>query len=371
MPIEIEQALDTAAPLRRPAAVRNRKTAKLTAQERMFLTQQLALLLETGTNLHSALVALAKQTQRKQVTQLIEGLASRVEGGGRFAAALAEHPDCFDRTFVNVIAASESGGFVHEALEQLRQIDGQRLQMRRELVNAFTYPAFLLSFSVAVVVFVLVVVFPKFESMFARIANELPATTRMLMTASDLIIDSWMALVVAVAACIAAIWFALQSTPGRQWIDRFKLQCPGIRQLFVELYLVQSLRVLSLSLTNGVNLVEALGACTETVKNQSYRRFLGDVQTKVEQGEGIGSGFSGNPIVPELVQQMIVTGERSGNLAIVTDRVASFYEERLTDRLAMLSRLAEPLMLVVMGGIVGVIIASLVLPIFKLSGSVH
>lgn len=359
----------------RPSAVaapapRPRWGARVSASDRLFFAEQLGLMLANGLNLHAALTALARQAQKPPLRELVDDLAAQVEAGKSFSYALAQHPNVFDTTWVSLVAASESGGFVHEVLEQLARTEEKQRELRSHVASALSYPVFLLLFSLAVVVFVLVVVFPKFGSMFGSIRDQLPATTLALMWASEVLTDYWLYLlaVLSLAAWGLSQWLA--SPAGRYLIDGWKLRLPGIRQIAVELYLVQSFRVLGLSLHHGVNVPDALAACRDVVANVRYAAFIHDVERRVQEGGGIAAAFERTDFIPPLVRQMVATGEETGNLATVLTRIASFYERELGKRLDLVSRLAEPVMLLVMGIVVGVLVSSLILPIFKLSRAV-
>ena len=343
---------------------------RITVRDRMVFTEQLALLLETGVSLYQALEALKKQTANAAMIDLIDRLNAEIAAGKSFSQALQQHPAAFSASYVNLIAASEQGGFMHEVLDQLRQMEEKREQLRNTLVSAFSYPAFLLVFSAAVVVFVLVFVFPKFGTMFASIHDQLPATTRFLMALSDLLRSYWIPGCIVAALSLVALNRWLATPSGTERLDRLKLGVPLVRDIFAQLYLVQMLRVMSLSLANGVTVMDTLNACKELIQNSVFRRFIGGIENRVHEGGGIAAGFAAASFVPAVARQMIATAEETGNLARVTGRVADFYELELEKRLATLSRMAEPLMLVVMGLVVGLLVSSLILPIFKLSRAV-
>ncbi|MBT8066137.1 MAG: type II secretion system F family protein [Gammaproteobacteria bacterium] len=343
---------------------------KAGAAERMFFTEQLALLLETGESLYGALTTIVKQTENKDMREAVEKIALDISEGKSFAGALNAHEDIFPSTYVNLVAASESGGFMHEVLLQLLNMDEKREQMRTTLVSAATYPLFLITFSLAVVVFVLVVVFPKFGTMFASIYDQLPASTKILMGASDMIRDYWYALAAGLGGIFLGFRQWMTSAAGTARIDHMKLHAPGIRDIFTQIYLVQSLQVLSLSINNGVSVMESLEACRDVVKNTLFRKMIQDVEESVQAGAGVAAGFENSTFLPDLAKHMIATGEQTGNLGKVAGRICDYYETQLGKKLDALSKLAEPIMLLIMGVVVGVHVSSLILPIFKLSRAV-
>ena len=338
--------------------------------DRMFFTEQLALLLETGESLYGALMTIVQQTENAKMREIVEQVALNVSEGQPFGVALSQHEAVFSSTYVNLISASEAGGFMADVLQQLLEMDRKREQLKNTLVSAATYPAFLIVFSLAVVVFVLVVIFPKFGTMFESIADQLPMSTKALMAVSDVLRENWWLLLSALAVFVVGARAWLTSENGRKRIDHIKVHWPGVRDIFTQIYLVQSLQVLSLSLTNGVSVMDSLDACRDVVKNSVFRDLIRNIEEKVQAGQGVAAGFAEAAFLPDLAKHMISTGEQTGNLGKVTGRIAEYYESQLTKKLEALSKLAEPIMLLVMGVIVGVLVSSLILPIFKLSRAV-
>jgi type II secretory pathway component PulF len=346
------------------------RTKQISAKERKFFTEQMALLLETGSSMQASLQALLRQLSNPAMIDLVQRLLDDVEQGRQFSFALARHPDVFSTTYVNLIAASEAGGYMHEVLEQLQEMEEKKQQLRQTMTSALSYPLFLMFFAFAVVIFVLVVVFPKFADLFSQIADQLPATTVFLMASSRIIQQYWLLLIAGLVAMVVA-WIVWSRTArGIQKLDWAKLHLPFIKDIFAQLYLIQSLRVLSLSLGNDVNIIDSLRACRDVVSNSLFQNFIHQIEEQVEQGKGIAIGFQNTSFIPPVVAQMIETGEETGNLPKVLRRLSNYYETELTNKLQTLSRLAEPFMLLVMGGVVGLIVSSLILPIFKLSRAV-
>jgi type II secretory pathway component PulF len=339
-------------------------------KERKFFTAQLALLLETGTSMQLSLQALKKQIANPAMIAMVDQLLTDIEDGRQFSFALGRYPEVFSNTYVNLIAASEDGGFMHEVLEQLLIMDEKRENLRQTVSSALSYPIFLLVFAFSVVVFVLVVVFPKFADLFSQIQDQLPITTVFLMATSEILKQYWMVIVGGLVIVFVAFKFWSKTERGIEKLDWAKLNFPLIGGIFTQLYLVHSLRVLSMSLNNGVGILDSLRACKEVVSNQIFRKLIANVEDNVARGNGVAAGFEGSSFIPPIVEQMINTGENTGNLPKVLSRLSDHFETELSIKLQTLSRLAEPVMLLVMGGVVGLIVSSLILPIFKLSRAV-
>ncbi|MGI9288710.1 MAG: type II secretion system F family protein [Pseudomonadales bacterium] len=343
---------------------------KFTTKDRMFFTEQLSLLLETGNSLIESLRSVAAHSQNPRLRGVIEQMIVEITEGNSFSAALQKHGDLFPTTYINLIKASENGGFTAAVLAELLEMDEKKERLDATLKSALSYPAFLMLFSFAVVIFVLIVVFPKFAEMFANIADELPLSTTVLMWLSDKMLDFWPFIIGGTAGLLFLAHRWLNSSGGIQIIDTIKLRVPFVRQIFTELYVVQSMRVMGLSLGNGVSVMDTLASCRDVVRNHHYQQFMHFLEMSVQEGKGLGYGFKQTELVPDIVRQMVITGEESGSLPKVMDRIASYYERQLEKRLTMLAKAAEPAMLLIMGVVVGLLVSSLILPIFKLSRAV-
>ena len=368
MPLEIgAAAVPVATENRAPGLARRR----FSVRERTFFTERLALLLESGVALHAALATLESQAASPALKRVVGELKTDITEGRLLSHALSRHPEAFSATYVNLIAAAENGGFLPAVLKQLIDLDEKAERVRSTIVSALAYPAFLTLFSFVVLGIVLVYVFPQFAELFANLGDRLPATTAALMGTSNVLRHHWPWLAAGVAAAAYGVSLWVKQPAVRAGLDRILLETPGLNVLTVEIYLLQALRILALSLGNGVALVPALAASREVAANSVFRRFLVDVERQVAEGQGIAAGFETASFIPPLARQMIATGEQTGSLGMVLGKLADFYQRDLERRINLLARLAEPVMLALMGGMVGVIVSALLLPIFRLSGTVH
>jgi type II secretory pathway component PulF len=344
---------------------------KVSNKDRMFFIEQLALMLETGSDLHTSLNVLSKQTDNHELARVIKALSDDISEGKTFSSALAKHPQVFSTTYTSLIAASESGGYIRRILEHLLVMEKQREELRNTLISAMSYPAFLMVFSLGMVVFILAVVFPKFGTLFTSIQDQLPITTIYLMAASRVITQYWWALTIGLVGLIVLFSVLIKSEKGRALIDDLKLTMPVIKHIFLKIYLIQMMRILALSLKSGVNLMDALVLTKDVVQNIGFIRFVETLIKDVTEGRKLAYGFNQSDIIPPIVKQMITTGEETGNLALVTDRIADYFQQDLEKLLKLVTKAIEPIMLLVMGVVVGVLVSSLILPIFKLSHAVH
>jgi len=343
----------------------------VSVSERIVFTERLTLLLESGVNLVDAVRVIQRQTAEPFLANMLEAIADKISEGAPFSVALARHPEMFSRIYVSMVAAAEEGGFLPDVLEQLRSMDEKSRELRSSIISALSYPGFLILFSVAVVVFVLVVIFPKFQTLFMSIRDQLPGPTIVLMFVSDALRQYWWLILLLSGAGLWLLITWLRTTGGKRTVDRLKLRIPVVKDIFIQMYLNQTLGVLGMSLANGVPITVALKAAQEVVDNCVFFDFLQSVQRHVNEGRGVAAGFIETEFIPPMVRQMVATGDQTGHLARVMTRVADFYGRELNKRIAILAKTVEPVMLLIMGVVVGLIVASLILPIFKLSRAVH
>jgi type II secretory pathway component PulF len=344
---------------------------RISIQQRITFTERLVLLLDTGVSLFEALRAMQQQPDSPLLAGIIASVADTISEGKSFSQALSKHPEMFSSTYVSLVGAAEEGGFLPQVLTQLHKMDEKNYQISSNIRAALSYPIFLIGFSVVVVAFVLVFIFPKFEALFTSIRDQLPGSTLFLMALSGLLRHHWLPLCVGLGLVFWGGQRWRKSERGRLALDRAKMRLPIIRDIYTQIYLSQTLSVLGLSLTSGVPITVALKASQGVVRNALFAGFLEGLRQHVNEGRGIAVGFNSSPLVPPLVQQMITTGEQTGNLGLVMTRVADFYERELAKRIAAISKSIEPVMLIVMGIVVGLIVVSLILPIFKLSRAIH
>ncbi len=344
---------------------------RIQVADRIAFTEQLALLLETGVPLHTALQELQAQSRRPPVKAAIGALHGDILDGKPLSVALAHRPEMFPATYTHLVAAAEEGGFLPDVLEQLKELDEKAQNLRSALVAALTYPIVLLALSLVVVVFILLWVFPRFAELFASIHDRLPFTTLILMALSDFLRQYWPVVIVGIGLLTLAARRVVASVDGRAALERLVMATPAIGTLVMQIHMVRVFRILALSLSRGVPLLKALAAAHEIASTVALRDATARMQLSVEEGRGLSAALVETDFIPPLAREMLVTGERTGHLAKVLDRLAGHYQNKLEQRLATLAKVIEPVMLLFMGGLVAMIVSALILPIFKLSAAVH
>jgi type II secretory pathway component PulF len=239
------------------------------------------------------------------------------------------------------------------------------------LRGALAYPVFLVILSFGVIIFILTFVFPKFGSLFEEIRDQLPFTTLFLLFASDILRNYWIGILGGMGA---GFWMALKwvKIPKvKEVLDRLYFSIPGIKDFLLKFYISRLMHTLGALLGGGVLLVEALQICRGVGSSSRFSRFLDAIVKSVEEGKGLAHPIGQADFIPDLVKQMVRTGEETGNLPLVMSRIGDYYDEELDRRLKTFSTLLEPTLLLMMGAVVGLVVISLILPIFKLTRAIH
>lgn len=341
------------------------------AREVTFFASQLSLMLEIGTPLKSSLKAIADQTENPAFKQVIQAMMRDIEEGRQLSDAMKRHPGVFNHVFISMIRAGETGGFLSEILDRIVQMQEKRQALIAQIKSALTYPMVLCILGFLVVIFVLVGVLPKFTAFFAGKESILPFTTRFLMAMSASLRGYWWAYIVLATGLFLGLKFYKDSEQGQALIDWSSVKIPLLARLSTKINTCEMLRTLGHLMESQVPLLGALEVTRETIKNRYFRRFIDQIVDHVQQGGKFSQPFAAYPYVLESVKQMVATGEEVGDLSTVMLRLAKFYDTEVDQELKALASMIEPLALIFMGAVVGLIVSSIILPVFKLAHALH
>ncbi|MGD8845615.1 MAG: type II secretion system F family protein [Desulfobacteraceae bacterium] len=352
-------------------ALRYRLLSPVKSAEVTFFTTQLALMLEVGTPLNLALNAVRRELSNPFFDRVLSEVSRDIEQGRQFSDALARHPKVFDNIFINMVRAGEAGGFLRETLERLVRMQEKRQALRNQLRSAMTYPVVLTLLGVLVVVFIMVGVLPKFVGIFEGKEEILPLSTRFLMAASASLRQYWLYYLAGCCAGAVGIKLWAGSAHGRVAVDRLLIHGPVVSHLSNQVYTSEMLRTMGYLLESRVPLLQALRVTGPTVRNSIYRKLVVTIEETVSRGERFAHPFGDHAPIPPTVKQMVAVAEEVGQLPKVMLRLAKYYDGRVDEALKRFVAIIEPLALIVLGGIVGVIVSSIVLPLFRLSRALH
>jgi type IV pilus assembly protein PilC len=340
------------------------------AKDVQSFTNQLAVMVRAGISLRAAIEGISEQVTNPKFKDILQQMRKDVEGGKQFSDALMRHPKVFSPLYINMVKASELSGGFSKMLDKIATYLSQQIETMSQVRGAMIYPGIIGTMAVGTTIFLLTFVLPRFLVIFKGKESALPAPTKFLMALSTFMVSYWYILL---AAAIAGVWgfvLALRTDWGRQWWDKVKLTVPIFKKLFRALYISRSLHTMGQLLNAGVPMLDTLSITAEISGNIIYRRMWRAVYGAVKQGKKISTPLQRSPLLPRSVVQMIGAGEESGKLGEVLDEVSEFYSRELKNVIKGVTAMIEPLMIVLMGGIVGFIAMSIILPIFKLSSIV-
>jgi len=333
-------------------------------------TNQLAVMIKAGISIRNAVSGIAEQVENPKFRGIIEKIRSDVESGQPFSDALARHPKVFSPLYINMVRASELWGNFGTMLERISAYLAQQVETRSMVRGAMIYPGIIATMAISTTIFLLTFVLPKFQALFAGKEHLLPLPTKILVGTSAFMRGYWPAILGALTILVMGFFYAIQTPMGRRYWDIVKLKMPLFKKMFRALYITRGLHTMGELVNAGVPMLETLNITAEVSGNTLYRSMWQDVHNGVQQGSKIADPLSRQRMLPRNVVQMISAGEESGKLGEVMRDVAEFYARELRNTIKTVTAMIEPIMIVAMGGIVGFIAMSIILPIFKMSSLV-
>jgi len=346
-------------------------TKPVKTKEIIFFYTQMSLMLEIGTSLTEALQAAAKQTQNMVFREILQKTRADIEEGRQLSEAMGRHPKVFPGIIVSMIKAGETGGFLKKTLDRIVEMLEKRQAFIAQLRSTLTYPVIISTVGFGVVIFVLTGILPRFTALFEGKEALLPASTRTMLALSDSLRGYWWVYFLSAVALVVLVILLKNSNQGRSVTEKFLISTPLISKVTNKVYTLQLLRTLGNLMESQVPLLEALTVTRATFSNRYYCYFIDQIRDHVEEGGKFAHTFADYPYILESAKQMVATGEETGNLAAVMLRLAEFYDTEVERELKTVSSLIEPAALMILGAVVGLIVASVVLPLFKISSAIH
>lgn len=346
------------------------KSTAISAGDLSLITRQIATLLQAGLPVEEALRGVAKQTEKPKITSMILAVRSRVVEGHTMASALSEYPAAFPDLYRATVDAGERSGHLGLVMEQLSEYTESRYQTRKKVQSAMIYPIVLVIFSILIVVGMLTFVVPKIVSILEGSGQELPMLTRIMIGSSEFIQSYWWAVIIVIGLLVFGWRKLLAVESNRYKFHRVLLRMPMIGKMnrgFNAARVISTLAILSRS---GVPLVEALRIAGEVAGNLCIRESVGDAAIKLQEGASLFASLDQTGYFPPMMMQMIASGERSGELDDMLQRAAHNQDRELEDLINTIVSLFEPIMLVVMGGVVLLIVLSIMMPVISMNASI-
>jgi type IV pilus assembly protein PilC len=332
-----------------------------------IFSRQFATMIEAGLNVVAALVILEEQTEDKYLAAIIKELRGDVEGGLLLSQAMARHPKVFNRLYISMVEAGEAAGILDTVLDRVAFQIEKETQIKRRVKGAMVYPIMVLIFATLVLTGMLLFLVPVFVKIFAQLGGELPKLTQLVVGASNILKQDWFIIFPALIGSVVGFRRWKKTESGRKRWDAFKLKVPmKIGDVVLKVTMARFSRTLSTLVAAGVDIIKALEITGQTSGNWVIEDALADVRQRVHEGVPIAQPLIENPIFPPMVSQMVKIGEETGELEKMLGKIADFYEDEVDASIATLTSIIEPIMMIGVGLMVGVIIISMYLPMFKL-----
>ncbi len=337
-------------------------------------TRQLSTLQDAGLPILRSLRILEQQERPGLLKAIVRGVADEVEGGATLSEAMAKHPKAFNRLYVNMVAAGETGGVLDVILQRLAEFMEKAQSLKRKIRGAMIYPCVVISFACGVVSFIMVKVVPKFQDIFLEFDAELPKVTLLLIDTSHWFAagrpPGWSVVLVSPLAIFLFIKLLRQSRGGRYFLDRLYMAVPVMGALLRKTAVARFTRTLGTLITAGVPILEAINITRETSGSEVYARALGKVHDSIREGETFATPLRASRVCDAIVVNMIDVGEETGDLDKMLMKIADNYDEEVDVAVSALISVIEPIMVVVLGLIVGFIIVALFMPLVSLINAV-
>jgi type IV pilus assembly protein PilC len=340
---------------------------KIKPKSLQIFSRQFATMIEAGLSVVGALVILEEQTEDKYLAAIISELRADVEGGLLLSQGMARHPKIFSRLYVAMVEAGEAAGILDQVLDRVAYQIEKETQIKRRVKGAMIYPTMVLIFATLVLIGMLLFLVPIFVDIFKDLGGDLPTLTKYVVAASTFLRNEWMFFFPSVAVFGFGLRKLKRTEQGRRVWDRIKLRIPmKIGGVVLKVTMARFTRTLSTLVAAGVDIIKAFEITGQTAGNWVVEEALADVRAKVQEGMPIAEPLIENPIFPPMVGHMVRIGEETGELEKMLSKIADFYEDEVDSSIQALTSIIEPLMMIAVGIVVGIIIISMYLPMFKM-----
>lgn len=334
-----------------------------------IFTRQLATMIDAGLPLVQSLDILSQQAEEETFQEIIQTVKNEVEAGATLAAALQKHPKVFDDMYVNLVVAAEEAGTLDVILGRLATHIEKMEELKKKIRSALVYPAMIVTVAIGVTIILMVFVVPVFEKLFAGIGSTLPLPTRVVIAVSN-IFKSYLPIVIAIVVVLVIVLRRYYKTEnGKRTIDDLVLKLPIFGELIRKVSIARFARTLGTLVSSGVPILEALNIVAGASGNKVVEEAILKGRISISEGQTISEPLSQSGVFPVMVTQMIAVGETTGSLELMLNKVADFYESEVDTAVATLSSMLEPVLMIFLGVIVGGLVISMYLPIFKMASA--
>lgn len=343
---------------------------KVKAKDVSLFTRQFATMIDAGLPIVQCLDILSEQSESKLLRNTIRIIKQDVEGGATLAESLRKHPKIFDDLYVNMVHAGEMGGVLNTILNRIALFIEKANKLKKKVKGAMIYPCSIIVVAVIVVAILLIFVIPVFAELYGSMGKALPAPTQITINISNWFVATWYYALFALVGVIVGIRFYYQTDHGRMNIDRLLLRLPVVGDLLRKVAVARFSQNMAILLSSGVPILDGLAITAKTAGNKVVEKAIIDSRLSISQGRTVADPLRESKIFPPMVCQMVAVGENTGGLDTMLKKVADLYEEEVDDAVANLTALMEPMIMIILGVILGGLVISMYLPIFQLGSLV-
>ena len=343
---------------------------KVKPKEVSLFTRQFATMIDAGLPIVQCLNILTEQSESKLLRRTIRIIQKDVEGGSTLADALAKHPKIFDDLYVNMVQAGEAGGVLNTILNRVALFIEKATKLKKKVKGAMIYPSAIIAVAVIVVAILLVFVIPVFAELYGSMGKALPVPTQITINISNWFVANWYFMLGGLIGIVIAIRVYYQTEQGRMNIDQVMLRLPIVGDLLRKVAVARFSQNMAILLSSGVPILDGLAITARTAGNKVVERAIMDARVSISQGKTVAEPLRESKIFPPMVCQMVAVGENTGGLDGMLRKVAELYEEEVDDAVANLTALMEPMIMIILGVILGGLVISMYLPIFQMGSLV-
>lgn len=358
----------------RPLRISKVKTARkrrITQEDITVFTRQLATMMKAGLPLMQAFEIVARGHSNPSMTEMLMQVRSDVEQGSALGKSFSKYPKYFDRFYCNLVSAGESGGVLESLLDKLAVYKEKTQAIKKKVKTALTYPIAIIVVAIALIFIMMMFVLPAFKEVYANMGAELPSLTQLVMNLSDLFVDyGWIMIILLIVSAFGLYKLHEKSPTFQKRIDALILRLPVFGTIVRKATIARWARTTSTLFAAGVPLVEVLDSVAGASGNILYEEATQDIRAKVTQGLSLTSSMQSTDMFPNMVIQMTAIGEESGSLDDMLNKAAEFYEDEVDNSVSRLSHLMEPIIMVVLGSLIGILLIAMYLPLFNLGNVV-
>ena len=345
--------------------------SKVRTKDRIMFTRQLSTLIGAGLPLAISLRTVAEQTENKAMKSIVEEILASVESGKTLFDSFSQYPDLFNGVYLALIKAGEVSGTLDLALKRLADQEEKDAAMMSKIRGALVYPGIILVVIIAVLAFMMIMVVPQVKGLYEDMGEELPALTQFLVNISDFFGNFWWLVLIIVVAIGGGVWYAVKKTTvGRQIADSFKIHVPIFGGLFRKLYVSRFARTAEMMLATGVPMLDSVKIAVDATNNTIIEQEFSKALEPIKGGKPLSESLKDRVYMLPLVPQMASIGEESGKIDEMLGKAAQAYENELDEQINTISTMIEPILMVIMAGLIGIVIGGTLLPIYSLVNSV-